>query len=829
MGARLTCACPQSHLFNDEHTLSISGELFELDSTGNKWLKLYPSLVNFIIEQTVDEAPLLTVKTDDGHVLLETHFDDERRLDRISDCFVYWREPEVNGVQRTLGMNTVSARDAALLMKHAQPGMTMMQHTATARIRLLATWNGKRIEEKPTVQETSLVALNPLSLVFHYNNSIINIDLLECFACTCHDRQNIIQLSYGANIYELQLNKNAEDFIRQMLNMSSLLLARSTCIEVAVSYLQRQRHKVKEKIAQLKFEGNRDGVSREKLLLKELSILQRLAGLTSQTLPSYESIGAELSDALTARLLPYSLLPSLFLIFANMHAFRIWRKPIELRASDLQILSESHSAPNGMMHHVDGMTASTSNYIDSEIEEYNVAKKDGRLGLTIYAHNDNGVVKAEVRQVATFAPKCASIGDTVVSVDGRSISTLPSAADVEQLLRDGKVIRLRRGAKDTIKKQAPPPPIRQNSAPVPIERSRADEKLLRALEELVQTEKRYVEDLIEMIGRFLSIPSVKEIMECAFRLQDTQKEFMSELLEAVGDVGRETNCRSQMRDAVNRVSALFVNRCSQFKVYAEYAASYLRLQQEIVTKKEIHVQLEAANTTREQHCSYESMMIKPIQRVVQYPLLLNAIHSACEKESFEAKQVSGSLAKMQTLAEYVNEMQRIHELFAPHIDNVKKSFETMLREKGLRIDIRDLLIFAHIKWLDAEKTMQDYVVFVFHSVLLLLPAVVRRECKMKWVRVLPINELEVEENKVQSDAISLVHVAFQSPGGQLSHGNQEGVYRISCCQSQLKNQLMKSIRKARANFVKNTRRPQSGSSLSDGGYGSDFSKERKDV
>lgn len=51
------------------------------------------------------------------------------------------------------------------------------------------------------------------------------------------------------------------------------------------------------------------------------------------------------------------------------------------------------------------------------------------------------------------------------------------------------------------KKQAPPPPIRQNSAPVPIERSRADEKLLRALEELVQTEKRYVEDLIE-VGTF---------------------------------------------------------------------------------------------------------------------------------------------------------------------------------------------------------------------------------------------------------------------------------------------------------------------------------------
>lgn len=48
----------------------------------------------------------------------------------------------------------------------------------TFKIRLLATWNGKRIEEKPTAQETSLVALNPLSLVFHYNNAIINIDLV---------------------------------------------------------------------------------------------------------------------------------------------------------------------------------------------------------------------------------------------------------------------------------------------------------------------------------------------------------------------------------------------------------------------------------------------------------------------------------------------------------------------------------------------------------------------------------------------------------------------------------------------------------------------------
>ena len=78
------------------------------------------------------------------------------------------------------------------------------------------------------------------------------------------------------------------------------------------------------------------------------------------------------------------------------------------------------------------------------------------------------------------------------------------------------------------------------------------------------------------------------------------------------------------------------------------------------------------------------------------------------------------------------------------------------------------LIFAHKAYSDSKTQLvfQSSAYFYGHSLICLQFS----NFQMKWVRVLPINELEVEENKVQSDAISLVHVAFQAPGGQLSHG-----------------------------------------------------------
>ena len=233
--------------------------------------------------------------------------------------------------------------------------------------------------------------------------------------------------------------------------------------------------------------------------------------------------------------------------------------------------------------------------------------------------------------------------------------------------------------------------------------------MIRGVEELVQTEKKYVEDITEvsylpkteniveqMLERFLCNKVIREIMESAPRLQRVQTAFLKSLLEAAGDISAKNKpTRVEIRvsqvkitkldpfqDAILRISALFVNRCSELKVYAEYAAGYLRLQRELQQSKELLSFLESANSSGEQHCNYESRMIRPVQRLVQYPLLLQAIQSGCDPKSMEAKQMEVAQKKMQTLAEYVNEMQRVHEQFSPHIDTIRSYYKQLLHLKA---------------------------------------------------------------------------------------------------------------------------------------------------
>ncbi|EYC04690.1 hypothetical protein Y032_0086g1934 [Ancylostoma ceylanicum] len=594
-----------------------------------------------------------------------------------------------------------------------------------------------------------------------------------------------------------------------------------------------------------------------------------------------QDLSEEITTPIQDLILADSPLTSVFLLYNNLYDFRMWRKSVDVRVSDLRalcspsardtimncpssssdsifrielpngkttVISHGNQDPKQLLEKICIKLAVQPEFFElirdadggwklSMREEYEVEKRHAKLGLTIYAYNDNGVIKAEVRGVTPYAPEGADIGDVVISVDGKLISKVGSAADVERLLTEGRLIRLRKGRRPTQtsaasvkavpqeKPRLPKPCSQPETAASEASRLKSEEKLLRSIEELLQTEKKYVDDLTEMIDRYLSIPSVREIMESALRLQKMQMSFLESLEEALGDIGSgDTRARPLVRDAIIRVCALFVNRCGDFKVYAEYAAAYLRLLQELPSRKDMLASLEAANKSREQHCSYESRMIKPVQRVVQYPLLLRAIQSCCEPDSLQAKQVEVALQKMQTLAEYVNEMQRVHEQYAPHIDVLRRQNEAFFREKGLRIDIRDLLLFAHIQWLNTEKYMQDYVIFVFQTLILLLPRSVRRDCKSKWMRLLPITDVLVEDDRKDEPVLAIIHAPSKDSD---KSSNPEAVYHVACCQLSLKQQLVRSIKKARSNTLRETRRPLSGSSQSDGGYGSDPMKDRK--
>ena len=78
----------------------------------------------------------------------------------------------------------------------------------------------------------------------------------------------------------------------------------------------------------------------------------------------------------------------------------------------------------------------------------------------------------------------------------------------------------------------------------------------------------------------------------------------------------------------------------------------------------------SCNTKKQQSTSLESYLIKPIQRILKYPLLLQQLKNAAVANSEEQQHLFDALIGMERVAEHINEMQRIHEEYGAIFDHL---------------------------------------------------------------------------------------------------------------------------------------------------------------
>ena len=78
----------------------------------------------------------------------------------------------------------------------------------------------------------------------------------------------------------------------------------------------------------------------------------------------------------------------------------------------------------------------------------------------------------------------------------------------------------------------------------------------------------------------------------------------------------------------------------------------------------------SCNTKRQQSTSLESYLIKPIQRILKYPLLLQQLKNVTPSNSEEHRHLVDALISMERVAEHINEMQRIHEEYGAIFDHL---------------------------------------------------------------------------------------------------------------------------------------------------------------
>eukprot|EP00127_Corallochytrium_limacisporum_P007106 Clim_evm25s242 gene=Clim_evmTU25s242 len=267
--------------------------------------------------------------------------------------------------------------------------------------------------------------------------------------------------------------------------------------------------------------------------------------------------------------------------------------------------------------------------------------------------------------------------------------------------------------------------------------------------ELLDTEKNYVHDLGELIARYLepvhkeglgvNNPALRQIWESAQSLLPKQKQFLDQLqgafklladLEAQDEMEEQDECTptasnenaekveeaedSEEEETVENVArrrreaafgaalaAAFVENAEAFKLYSEYCALYPAVENYLMTKKDMSKKeneefqefLEARNPKKEMSASLDSYLIKPVQRILKYPLLLRELIKYTEEDADDMQDLNMAEAVIKDVANEINEIKRRDD----NREQAKALFESMEDYNGPRgADLGDLLYHCSV-------------------------------------------------------------------------------------------------------------------------------------
>ncbi|KAF3703238.1 T-lymphoma invasion and metastasis-inducing protein 2 [Channa argus] len=187
------------------------------------------------------------------------------------------------------------------------------------------------------------------------------------------------------------------------------------------------------------------------------------------------------------------------------------------------------------------------------------------------------------------------------------------------------------------------------------------QRLRKVIQELVDTEKSYV----KMEALFGSLPE----------MLDFQRVFLQTLEERIASCPnfRSLETPEQFKKLLFSLGGSFLYYADHFKLYSGFCANHIKVQKVLERAKTdaaFKHFLETRNPTNQHSSSLESYLIKPVQRVLKYPLLLRELVSLTDPESPEHAHLTEALRAMEKVASHINEMQKIYEDYGSVFDQL---------------------------------------------------------------------------------------------------------------------------------------------------------------
>uniref|UniRef100_A0A8B9LMI0 TIAM Rac1 associated GEF 2a n=1 Tax=Astyanax mexicanus TaxID=7994 RepID=A0A8B9LMI0_ASTMX len=267
----------------------------------------------------------------------------------------------------------------------------------------------------------------------------------------------------------------------------------------------------------------------------------------------------------------------------------------------------------------------------------------------------------------------------------------------------------------------------------------ATERLRKVIQELVDTEKSYVKDLSCLFEiylkplqkeTFLTLDEMESLFGSLPEMLDFQKVFLQTLEERIASSPDFSTLETpmQFKKLLFSLGGSFLYYADHFKLYSGFCANHIKVQKVLErakTDRAFKEFLDARNPTKQHSSTLESYLIKPVQRVLKYPLLLRELVSLTDTDSEEHYHLTEALKAMEKVASHINEMQKIYEDYGTVFDQLVAE-QSGPEKEVTEISMGEFLMHSSVIWLNPfpslgrMKKEPELTVFVFKKAVILV-------------------------------------------------------------------------------------------------------------
>uniref|UniRef100_A0A8C7JNI2 TIAM Rac1 associated GEF 2 n=1 Tax=Oncorhynchus kisutch TaxID=8019 RepID=A0A8C7JNI2_ONCKI len=257
------------------------------------------------------------------------------------------------------------------------------------------------------------------------------------------------------------------------------------------------------------------------------------------------------------------------------------------------------------------------------------------------------------------------------------------------------------------------------------------ERLSKVIQELVDTEKSYVKDLSCLFEiylkplqneTFLTLDEMDSLFGSLPEMLDFQRVFLQTLEERIASSPdfRTLETPEQFKKLLFSLGGSFLYYADHFKLYSGFCANHIKVQKVLERAKTdlaFKEFLDARNPTKQHSSTLESYLIKPVQRVLKYPLLLRELVSLTDTDSEEHYHLTEALKAMEKVASHINEMQKIYEDYGSVFDQLVAE-QSGPEKEVTELSMGEFLMHSSVVWLNPHVSLgrmrkdPDLTVFV---------------------------------------------------------------------------------------------------------------------